>query len=216
MLHKLGVEFSGHYPRVLLSSLTKTGISDKHPARLLEHSNRDLLEMGFSQTNPLMVLGEALSDQKLSGLQTRELFKLIPEVDVCIFECDGSRNLPLKAHNQSDLIVPEFATHLLVVLGAEVSGTTLNDGHVHRPELFQQLWGLEKDQRINPEQVAKIVTSKKGYFSKVMHDIKCAFFVNKADRHLAKAVEIANAINNVSEYDVFYGSLTDNWIKKCP
>jgi probable selenium-dependent hydroxylase accessory protein YqeC len=111
--------------------------------------------------------------------------------------------------------VPEFTTHLLVVVGPEVSGTILKDGHVHRPELFRRLWGLEKDEHITPEQIAVTVTSKKGYFSKVLHDVKCAFFVNKADRHRSKAVEIANAIKNVSDYNVFYGSLNDKWIKQC-
>jgi probable selenium-dependent hydroxylase accessory protein YqeC len=215
LLHTLGAEFSEYYPRVLLSSLTKSAVSIDHPAKLLENDLQDQFEGVFSHSNPLLVLGKALSDQKLSGLRNRELSSLIQGVDVCVFECDGARNLPLKAHNQSDQIVPDFSTHLLVVLGAEVSGTSLNDGHVHRPGLFRQLWGLDRNQHITPEQIARTVTSKKGYFSKVLHEIKCAFFVNKADQHYSKAVEIAEAISNVSEYDVFFGSLTDSWIKKC-
>jgi xanthine dehydrogenase accessory factor len=216
LLHTLGMEFSKHYPRVLLSSLTKSAVSDKYTVRFLEHGKRNLLEEGFSRANPLLVMGKELSEQKLSGLQTHELSNLIPGADVSVFECDGARNLPLKAHNQSDPIVPKFATHLLVVVGSEVSGTMLKDGHVHRPELLRRLWGLKKDERITPEQIAMIVTSKKGYFSKVLHDLQCAFFVNKADRHRSKAVEIANAIKSISDHKVFYGSLTDNWIRKCP
>ena len=207
LLHRLGNELACEHAPVILSSLTKAGISAQHPVHLYaefaaEETREDLL-----QENPVYIMQDYEHAEKLLGLAEAELFELLQASAMTVFECDGARKRPLKAHQPFDPVMPHFTTHAIIVVGADAVGAKVDGKRVHRPELFRELWQVNANTILEPALIAKVVTSQYGYLQKVPADIPVLYLVNKADAYPQAAGELARAINRISKAPVFMGSV---------
>jgi len=192
-----------------VSSLTK---SASHPDEFfLSFDSTEFSEIPkyFKRHNPLFLMKSG-TPQKLEGLSSDELLSAAELSQVCLFECDGTRRKPLKAHMAHDPEVPSWTTHCFILVGVDVVDTTLNDGFVHRPKKFSELWNIKSDVILNAREIARILTSKKGYLSKLSGATKIYYFVNKADLFEQKARQLAIEINLIHNESVYYGSLHQN------
>ncbi len=214
LLHKLADEYAKYYPTVLQTSLTKTAFHSSDNPLILNEIDLDKLHSLKFERNPLFIIGEKITNEKLKGISETDLDKLRHHFDITIFECDGARNKPLKAHTEYDPIVPEFATHTIIIVGADVVNTRISDGLVHRPELFCKTWKVKTDFQLNIDFIVKVLTSKKGYFSKLTNNVKISYFVNKWDNHKKNAEDLAKAIHQYTGKPAFYGSILQNVLKQ--
>ena len=214
LLHKLAEEYAEYYPTVLQTSLTKTAFHPSDNPTILNEIDNNKLESLKLETNPLFIIGEKVSDKKLNGISETELDRIRQQFDVTIFECDGARNKPLKAHTEYDPIVPDFATNVVIIVGADVVNTTVNAGLVHRPELFSKMWNVKLDFQLDIDFIVNVLTSKKGYFSKLKHNVEISYFVNKWDNHQKNAENLAQAIYQKTRRPTFYGSIKNNILKQ--
>lgn len=210
LLHKLADEFAKYYPSVLQTSLTKTAFHPSDNPLILNEIDINKLESLKFKRNPLFLIGEKITNEKLKGISETDLDSLRQQFDITIFECDGARNKPLKAHTEYDPIVPEFATQTIIIVGADVVNTKVNDGFVHRPELFCKTWNVKPEFQLNIEFIVKVLTSKKGYLSKIKHNVEISYFVNKLDNHQSNAEDLAQAIYKKTGNPSFYGSVQNN------
>lgn len=210
LLHKIANELAGYYPKVLLTSLTKTAFYRSEKPLILTDTN----SIKSSNRNPLFVIGEKISESKLLGIFESQLYEIRKHFDVTIFECDGAKNKPLKAHTDYDPIVPKFATNVIIIIGADVINTKINDGFVHRPELFCKTWDVDEDRELDIDFIVKVVSSKHGYLSKVTNDAKVTYFVNKADSHLRNAQNLAKSILEKTNTPTFFGSVRNNLLEQ--
>ena len=208
LLVRLGREMAAFTPRVLLTSFTHSVPLPGLPATHLRSTGQDLRPL-FHRANPLYVMGEPIAGGKLAGISAGDLQALASQADVVLFECDGARNLSLKAHNGRDPVVPALATQVIIVVGADVVGTSLSQGHVHRPGRFAAHWGIAAHWPLTADFVAEVVTAPRGYLSKVPHGTRRVYYVNKADTHDAEARRLARAIAARSGCPVFLGSLRE-------
>lgn len=209
LMHKIANELTKSFSKVLISSLTK---SASHPEEFfLSYDSTEFSEIPkyFDKYNPLFLMKSGTAE-KLNGLSSDELLSMAELSQVCLFECDGTRRKPLKAHVSHDPEVPAWTTHCFILVGADVVGTSLNDGFVHRPKEFSKLWNIQFDTILNARNIAKILTSKKGYLSKIPDGVNFNYFVNKADMFEKNARSLANEINQIHDEPVFYGSLHQN------
>ncbi len=206
LLHKIAGELSQKFPSVLQTSITKTAFN-KHDNPLI-FSNVEQLKT--VKQNPLFLIGERIDENKLKGITASELDQIRQYFNVTIFECDGARNRPLKAHTEYDPVVPKSATHVIIIIGADVVNTKISDGLVHRPELFCRKWNVEIDTRLDIDFIVEIVSTKRGYHKKIRHDAEISYFVNKADEHPNSAIELAQALYKSVNQPVFYGSIKKN------
>ena len=206
LLHKLADDFAEHYPAVLQTSLTKTAFHPSDKPLILNSSNIDELKL-TNKMNPLFIIGEKISNEKLLGISEEELCQIKQKFDITIFECDGARNKPLKVHTEYDPRVPIFATHTIIIIGADVIGTKIHDGLVHRSELFCDTWNVTPDSILNIDFIVDIVSTKKGYLSKVDDNCKIIYFVNKWDEHRSEAEELAILLHKRTAKPTFYGSI---------
>ena len=230
LLVRLGREIAATYSRVLLTPLTQSvplpglpatpllstaagpaggGIADGAKAA----AGQDLRPL-FRRANPLYVMGDPTAQGKLAGISAGDLEALAPQAQVVLFECDGARNLSLKAHDGRDPVVPALATHVIIVVGADVVGTRLSQGRVHRPGRFATNWGISPDWPLSADFIAQVVTSSRGYLSKVPHGTRRVYYVNKADSHDAEARLLARAIAARSGCPAFFGSLRDQMCQR--
>ena len=160
------------------------------------------------------MIGEKLSDDKLKGISETDLDSIRKYFNVTIFECDGARNKPLKAHTDYDPIVPKFTANVIIIVGAEVINTKISDGFVHRPELFCNNWKISPDTSLDIDFIVKVVSSEKGYLTKISHDVKITYFVNKADENRNSAKDLAEAIFEYTGRPTFYGSVQNNLLEQ--
>ncbi|MBQ4417371.1 MAG: putative selenium-dependent hydroxylase accessory protein YqeC [Butyrivibrio sp.] len=91
--------------------------------------------------------------------------------DYVLVEADGSKRLPLKAHAPYEPVIPAGSGQTVLVVGAAGFGETVRDA-VHRPELFCPLCGLQPDDIVTPQAVARVVGAEA---------LADTVFVNQAD-----------------------------------
>ncbi|MCH7733455.1 MAG: putative selenium-dependent hydroxylase accessory protein YqeC [Candidatus Marinimicrobia bacterium] len=213
LMYQLGKEFVTENNHVLMTSITKAGPTNNIPLHLTGSNGEIFLTQMFKSQNPVYLLRERIKDNKYKGISIAQLESFLPEADVTIFECDGSRNLPLKAHSHWDPVVPDFATHVIIVIGADVINTKLNDGKVHRLKLFKSLWDIQDDTVIDIPLITKVVTDKQGYLSKIPDSVQKIYFINKADKFHKAANALATSIAKVRSDSIFFGSIHQAWWK---
>ncbi len=212
LLYQLGHELVQQYSRVLLTSIVKAGPSPIFPIVLLKPKNT--VKNLFEDHLPLYLLKKKIGVDKYQGFKPSELQPLLLDADTTVFEADGARDLPLKAHNDNDPAIPPFASHVVILVGADVIGSKMSDGKVHRPEIFKSLWHINDTTAIDAELVAEVVTSHKGYLSKIPEPISKIYFVNKADAYPEKARSLGESIASTTSSPVYFGSVKKTWWKQ--
>ena len=214
LLHELGNEFSKAYDHVTLSSLTKAGISSQHEIHFFPEFEDEASREALMEINPLYIMGDQESEHKLTGLDPDQLRLVHEASDLTLFECDGARKKPIKAHQPFDPVIPYFATHAVIVVGADAVGARVDGKMVHRPELFRELWDVNANQILDPIFIARVLTSEYGYLQKVPKEIKLIYFVNKADAYPEQAAELAKTLSRLSHDSVYYGSIEQGNIQR--
>ena len=89
LLHKLADEYARYYPSVLQTSLTKTAFHPSDSPLILNHIDIATLKSLKFERNPLFIIGEKISNEKLKGISETDLEIIRRQFDVTIFECDG-------------------------------------------------------------------------------------------------------------------------------
>jgi probable selenium-dependent hydroxylase accessory protein YqeC len=103
--------------------------------------------------------------------------------DVCLLnEADGSRMRPFKAPAAHEPVIPVETTLVVPVVGADVFGKTLDDDHVHRPELVSALSGASLGTPITPEIVARVLVHGEGGRKRVPPGARIVVVINKVER----------------------------------
>ena len=102
--------------------------------------------------------------------------------DACLLnEADGSRMRPFKAPAGHEPVIPPETTLVVPVVGADVFGATLDDDHVHRPELIGALTGAPLGSVITPEIVAGVLAHLDGGRKGVPPHARVVVMINKVD-----------------------------------
>ncbi len=214
LLHKLANEIAIYYPSVLKTSLTKTAFHSSDGPLILNEIDIAKLNSVKLKNNPIFIIGEKINDEKLKGISDYDLDKIRHQFDITIFECDGARNKPFKAHTDYDPHAPGFTTHVIIIIGADVINTKVSDGLVHRPELFCKVWNVKPDYLLDIDFIVNVISSKKGYLSKVRDSMDIVYFINKWDDHKRNAEDLAKAIYQKTRKPAFYGSVQQNVLNK--
>ncbi|MFQ6608329.1 MAG: selenium cofactor biosynthesis protein YqeC [Fidelibacterota bacterium] len=214
LVFKLGKELSLHFDKVLLTSVTKAGPEKSVPLHLIDSNENVDLESKFKAQNPLYLLQKKIRTDKYQGFTVNQLKTFHQYADITLVEADGSRNLPLKAHTDYDPVVPVFSTHVIILIGADAINTRIQDGKVHRPELFCEKWKLTPEEILTPDIIAKVVTHPLGYLSKIPAPVQIVYFINKVSSNNDESRALAAAIKDRSSHSVFYGSVRESWWKE--
>lgn len=207
LLFRLGNELSRFHDRVLLTSRTRSEFKQGDCIVFTEDAGTNSLSEYFRESNPLFVMNSQVAESKLAGVSESDLNILKEQADLTIFECDGAKKLPLKAHTEYDPSAPDFTSHAVVIVGADVIDTRVNEGKVHRPDLFKSIWNVEDDHIMSVDFIVEVLTSERGYASKIPNYVKRIYYVNKADIHPEKAKELARAFYGKTGFPAYYGSI---------
>lgn len=200
--------------RVLICTTTK--IYPPEDIRLLtEEVSAKKLEEAFKSNNPVCI-GTKIC-VKSGGAEEIKLTAagipfcdLIECADYVLVEADGSRGLPLKAHNENEPVIPEQSSCIIWVVGAQGIGKKVSEA-AHRPELYARIAGLDENDVISPQAAAAVINSELPAIRKQCRaDIKV--FINQADTgELCELSKRAAVLINARTYigSVKGGKVTD-------
>ena len=92
-----------------------------------------------------------LSKDRIGGVEAALVPSLAPKRGgVTLVEADGSRRRPIKGTADHEPPLPEGATLVVAVGGIDALGRTVDEEHVHRPEVFAKITGTGPGHTITP------------------------------------------------------------------
>ena len=104
--------------------------------------------------------------------------------DFVLVEADGSRQLPLKAHEAHEPVIPAVSRQVICVVGASGFGKPIRES-VHRPERFCALTGAAASDPVTPEQAAKAILAERLCDTMFLNQIDTETQRSLADRFAA-------------------------------
>src|SRR5215208_3283584 len=108
----------------------------------------------LSVASGIVVGSGMLSKNRVGGVHPEWVGELAPLADVVLIEADGSRRRPIKGTADHEPALPDAATLVVAVANVHALGTPVDEEHVHRPEIFSKLTGVEPGQSITPRAFA--------------------------------------------------------------
>ena len=154
----------------------------------------DRVDQGVMARLRCVCVGTPAPEGKLAA-PAQPIAELAALADYVLAEADGSRGLPVKAHQPHEPVIPAGTGQTVVLLGASAFGRPARET-VHRLETFCQLTGMSPDAAITPEAAAALLRSE-GLGDKI--------FVNQAETR--SALDAARKLAALLDCPVFAGSL---------
>ena len=148
-------------------------------------ATRENVAAALAAHRHVLVVGDTDAESGRAGGVSLDLFSRLRAwfPDVCLLnEADGSRMRPFKAPAAHEPVIPVETTLVVPVVGADVFGKTLDDDHVHRPELVRALSGASLGTPITPEIVARVLVHGEGGRKGVPPGARIVVVINKVER----------------------------------
>lgn len=183
-MYRLAEEIPLQY-KVVVTTTTKIfrPSPGKFPLVLLEEGELPVnyLYDCFSKGLKPVVCSGLLENNKLNGISSEQLDFLQKYADFTIAEADGSKGRSLKGHLSFEPVIAGSTNVLLVVIGADILGKTLDARYVHRPEIVSRLTGRTLGSDIDAEMVAKLIKHPEGILRDSPPTAEVVPFINKID-----------------------------------
>ena len=98
-----------------------------------------------------------------------------------LIEADGSKQKPLKAWSANEPPIPSFVGQVVQVVGLTGLQQPLDDNHVHRPEIFSDLSGLNMGESVTTEALIRVLTHPQGGLKNIPVQARKTVLLNQAD-----------------------------------
>ena len=137
-------------------------------------------------TSNFICIGAKTESGKLKA-PNLDFCELTNIADFVILECDGSKGLPLKAHESYEPVIPKSTNKTIQILGIKGIGKRINDA-CHRADIYAKICGKTIDDIVTPKDAAKVVLEEKLCDVLIINQIE-----NDVEMNMAK--EIASYMN---------------------
>lgn len=205
LIYALAKEFDKLGKKVIVTTTTHMFMPENNVV-LTENIN-DIKNM-LNKTN-IVTVGTQSDDLVISCLNNRKKIKgvsldlankLIDIADIVLVEADGSKRLPLKVPANHEPVILEDTTMVIGVAGLDALGKSISE-ICHRSNLVAELLNVDENHIITPQDMAVILSSKKGQRKNVNCDYRV--IINKADNinQIDEAKNIASELHNLGVYE---------------
>lgn len=168
---------------VVITTTTKMGAGqlDRFPNSPRSTAPEDVAA-ALERPGPVLVF-ETHDRQKVTGLSPEAVGDVFARtsVDYLLVEADGAHGRSFKAPARHEPVIPETATVVVIVFGADAFGRPI-DGEAHRPELVAGLAGCEVGDVISPEVVATVFGHRDGGLRGVPTGARTVVAITKVNR----------------------------------
>ena len=172
---------------------TTTHIRRPAQYEMLTGADEALVSAALSRSH-IVCVGEAAEEGKLRAPQL-SIEALARLADFVLVEADGSKGLPLKAHEAHEPVIPSCAQRVVAVAGIDGVGRPIGEV-CHRSARYAQLALADEESAVTPELAARVLSAEGG-FDRV--------YINKVES--AAAYEAAQAMAKELSCPVIAGSL---------
>ncbi len=190
----------------VVTTTTKMG-HDQHRGRplLLSPTDAELTEalsaVGGRSAGPVVVAWRSIDGTKAVGVDPATCdrwFERVEGIDHVLVEADGARRRPFKAPGALEPVVPDTATLVIVVVGADALGRVIGD-QCHRPLRVAALAGCRPYERLTPARAAAVLRHERGFAASVPPAARMAVVITKVDGDTASAVtELVTALDGIT------------------
>lgn len=118
---------------------------------------------------------------KLGGIHPDWIAVLQEYWDVILVEADGSKHLPIKAPAEHEPVIPPVSDMVLGCIGLDCLGKPMDEGWVHRPQLFSLITGCGAGEPIEDRHFINLVLYSQGLFKASPPGVQRVLLLNKAD-----------------------------------
>ncbi|MCC6301152.1 MAG: putative selenium-dependent hydroxylase accessory protein YqeC [Anaerolineales bacterium] len=193
-------------PPVIVTAASHLGTwqlsaADKH---LVMKSSAALSELEKDLRGVVLITGaiegdrtKPVSDDLLASIHEFCLVRSIP----LLIEADGARQKPLKGWAEHEPPIPEFAKHVVQMVGMNGLDKPLTDEYVHRPEIFSKLSGSKVGEIINAEAITKVLLHLDGARRNFPQGARRTVLLNQADTPELQATARGMAQSLLSRFD---------------
>lgn len=196
LLHKLAQELS-QIGTVILTTSTHMRPSEEFPC--LYSPTADEIKRFFEEKNnsefPVLCVGTLTDEGKFTACEQVSFEDLTSLADYVLVEADGSKMLPLKAHNDTEPVIPTNTKRTVCVVGVSGLNKPIREV-VHRPELFCRAVGATPAEPATPVFVAWLLN---------FEDFADIYYVNQCD--LPEAEDAAKELAELLCKPAICGSL---------
>ncbi|WKZ45792.1 MAG: selenium cofactor biosynthesis protein YqeC [Anaerolineales bacterium] len=173
-------------PPVIVTATSHLGTwqlagADKHIAM---KSRGDVSELDNDLRGVVLITGsiedkrtKPISDEVLASLRQFCLGRSIP----MLIEADGSRQKPLKGWAEHEPPIPEFANHVVQLVGLSGLGKPLTEEYVHRPKIFSRLSETKLGEHIKAEGIINALLHPEGARKNFPSGARRTVMLNQAD-----------------------------------
>lgn len=167
----------------------QTAIADRH---FVIETEKDITPKLWLQQKMTLLTGAVSQDNRLHS-PAPELMVMIHQAAEregvhLIFEADGSRSIPLKAPGDHEPPIPDWARQVIVVVGASVLGSPLNEQTVFRAGRYAELTGLFEGQTITIESVRDMLLQPLGGLKNIPPGALKAVLFNQAEDPVTRGI----------------------------
>lgn len=131
------------------------------------------------------IYAQSEKNGKLIGFSAEEVddFYRAKKRGRILVEADGAKGFPFKAHKESEPVIPQLSTRLIVLVGAEIFLQKPDDRIIFRLSELRQRWDFDKDRKMSLPLIAKILEDSEGYLRHAPDTARCrrTLFINKSD-----------------------------------
>lgn len=145
-------------------------------------------------------------DELVSGVAPGFVAALRSEalLDVLLVKADGARRRLIKAPGEGEPIYPPGTDLILYLVSAHAFGRAPASGIAHREDELATVAGLERETPVEPEHVARLLSSESGALKGLAEETRLVPVINRADTPLRRrlALEAARlALARTSRFD---------------
>lgn len=192
--------------KVLLTTTTKIyAPTDERYKDIYLIDNKNILEI---HSNGIIVCGKYINEEnKIIGLDFKELDLIIPKFDIIFIEGDGSKRKKLKGWNKLEPVVYENTTQTIGIVDITSLGMDINEENIHRLNEFKKLVS-KSEGAINILDIKNVVLNPNGLFKNARG--KKILFINKVENTYYETLSkklISEIKKDNSEISIFYGSI---------
>jgi probable selenium-dependent hydroxylase accessory protein YqeC len=213
MMFKLAEELRSS-SKVLVTTTTKIYLPPKDKYDFICTDSEMLHKYIDVKENGIYVLGSGVNQEdKVLGLNEKQLDELAPHFDYILIEADGSKKKQLKGWNEFEPVVYSKTTKTVGIIDIQSIGMLINEDKVHRSKIFCEITGAQQGDTVNLEHLIKLIMHPQGLFKGAQ--VEKILYINKVEEPeqlvLAKllACEI-NLRNDNIVNRVIIGSLKTN------
>jgi molybdenum cofactor cytidylyltransferase len=168
---------------VVITTTTKMGAGqmDRFPNSARSTAPEDVAA-ALERAGPVLVI-EMHDRHKVTGLSPEAVGDVFAQTNAnyVLVEADGAHGRSFKAPASHEPVIPEAATIVVIVFGADAFGRPISE-EAHRPELVAGLAGCEVGDVITPEVAAMVLGHHDGGLRGVPAEARTVVAITKVDR----------------------------------